>query len=121
MSYPSQFRIPPPPGTYDIRQIAAKLGYARRDHRALRGFVTALIDQRGFPAPLPSLARGPELLITDGVTSHSKWLAPAVDAWLDNFLPPAAALALDAAARRAAAQDMDHAATTLRLVAGGSA
>lgn len=86
-------------------------------------FLSNLIDQDGFPRPLPHARHGGG--IERGVTHRSKWLRPGVLQWLTGYLPPAAAAALDAEALRTAAADMDdaakalgHTAHPLRLVGG---
>lgn len=106
--------------TCGLSYIRQRLG--RDDYKSGRmvTYVSRLIEKRGFPQPLPSMSvRKPDLI--DGVTVNSRWLRPAVDQWFDDFLPPAAALALDEAARKAAAADMDAAAANLgrlRVVGG---
>lgn len=100
---------------YYIRQ---RLG--RRDFKEGRfiKYLGLLIAERGFPPPLPDMI-GPRLV--DKVTHRSRWLRDAVDAWLEDFLPPDNAAQVDRAAQQAAAADMDAAAQNLglRLIAGG--
>lgn len=106
--------------TCTLWYIRRRLGHTRYSDRKIVKLVTALIEQRGFPRPLPCLKKGE---LVDAVIPASTWQRPAVDTWLDDFLPPAATAALDAAAREAAAADMDAAAATLglTLVNGGRA
>lgn len=104
--------------TVTISSIGRRLGVRDMSARRLCGYVTQLIDQRGFPKPLPAY-RGKKL--HDEVIIHSRWVKPAVDAWFDTFLPPEALAALDAQARQAAAAEMDAAAAGLRLVGGRGA
>lgn len=104
--------------TCDLGYIRRALGKARMSERTFIAFVGALIEQRGFPRPLPDYRRG---AIVDVVTRHSSFYRAAVDCWLDNFLSPEAAAAQTAEAARLAAQDMDANAATLRLIRGGRA
>lgn len=110
--------------TYDLGQVRLLLG-STAERRALIRYVEALMAQRGFPHPLPSPARrraGQPLALTDQVTARSHWLAYAVDAWLDNWMPAAAREAISRDAALAAAAEMDGAAAQLgglRLIAGG--
>lgn len=104
--------LPPP---VPLLEIVRRLG---RDHygpgRRVT-YVTKLVDERGFPAPYPSMIKG---ALVSGVTRDSRWPRAAVETWFDNFLPPEAHAALDAAAMAAAAADMDDRAGNLRLVGG---
>jgi hypothetical protein len=94
-----------------------------KDGRALT-YITLLIDQRGFPPPLPTMVLGrgekPSRLV-DGVCSASMWSRAAVEAWLDDQLPPGTAAAIDRRAQAAAATEMDGAAFHLQLINGGRA
>ena len=107
--------------TVGMSWLKRQLG--RTDYRATRfvRYVELLIDQQGFPPPLPTLrtSRGGQLI--DGVVPESKWRRAAVLAWLEDFLPPANAGQLAAAEARTAATDMDAAAAGLRLLQGGRA
>ncbi|MED5545645.1 MAG: hypothetical protein VYD90_10365 [Pseudomonadota bacterium] len=104
--------------TIGIIPIAQRLGRGDYKSRRLVRYMTALVREAGFPPPLPCLV-GQHL--EHGVTMKSQWQRDAVDAWLDNFLPPDNALACDQAAKTAAAAEMDQAAAGLRLVVGGRA
>jgi hypothetical protein len=73
--------------------------------------VRTLMRNHGFPAPLPSSARGGRL--TSEVTRGSTWLRAAVDTWLDGFLPSEAAAGLDAAACAEASVDVNASAAAL--------
>lgn len=81
-------------------------------------YVSLLIEQHGFPPPYPELVgkKGAQRLEL-GVVKDSQFPRRPVEAWLEDFLPPANAAALDARAAAAAAEDMDRAAADLRLVA----
>lgn len=88
----------------------------------LASYVQQLVDECGFPPPFPSRLKGRG--ITRAVTAHSTFRRDAVGAWLDDFLPPDCAAALDTAALAQAAADMDSAAASLgrlMLVQGGRA
>ncbi len=104
--------------TCTIWYVRRRLG--RQDYQRIRliRLIEQLIAQMGFPPPLPQLSAGE--LVAD-VTLNSAWNRPAVDAWLDDRLPPENAAALDDQAKAAAAAEMDAAAGNLRLVAGGRA
>lgn len=104
--------------TCTLSFIRRRLGRAGYSDRRMVTYVTLLIAERGFPQPLPSMRKG---ALTSAVTQHSSWLRPAVETWLDNFLPPEAATALDRQAMAAAASEMDDAARSLGLlrVVGG--
>ncbi len=95
-----------------IRRALGRAGYG--DYRMVT-YVRALIADYAFPRPLPTLRK--KALTTD-VTPDSNWLRPAVDAWLDSFLPPEAGAALTREAHIAAAAEMDEAAGALRIVGG---
>lgn len=104
--------------------VGRELGKADLSAPRLVAYIQGLVDQFHFPAPYPSLQRR---TLTRAVTQRSTWRRAAVLAWLDDWLPPATAEALDAAARTAAAADMDAAAARLgtlrplRLVGGSRA
>ncbi|MBT0667008.1 hypothetical protein HT136_01330 [Novosphingobium profundi] len=102
--------------TIGIYAIAKALGRSDYKARRLVSYVSALVREASFPPPLPVLVAQ---RLEHGVTLKSQWQRDAVDAWLDNFLPPDNALAVDQAAKNAAAAEMDQAAMGLRLVAGG--
>lgn len=102
--------------TCDLGYIRRALGKTRMSERTFISFVQALVDERGFPRPLPDYRRG---ALVDRVTRHSSFHRASVDCWLDNFVPPEAATAQQAAASLAAATEMDAAACNLRLIRGG--
>lgn len=108
----------PLPGD-DADEHSCTLWYIRRrlgrlDYGAGRmvALVTGLIGQHGFPPPLPYLRANQ--LVQD-VSDKASWIRTAVDQWLLDFLPPEASAALDAAARREAADTMDQRAASLQL------
>lgn len=108
----------PPVGILYIRQ---RLGRTDFKNRRIVQYVSLLVRDKGFPPPLPSMVRNE---LTEDVTMKSQWFRHAVDAWIDDFLPPDNAMSVDTAAKAAAALDMDAAAAglggrNLRLVAGG--
>lgn len=102
--------------TCSLWYIRRELGRHDYSDRRMVGYVTALIRELGFPPPLPSMVKKE---LTTSVTQHSHWLRSSVDAWLNDFLPPANAASVDRAAQAAAATEMDAAAHGLRLVRGG--
>lgn len=107
------------PPTCNLQWICRQLGHQGSDASKV-AYVGGLIMARGFPQPLPHLAHGGKI----GIGIHpqrSQWIRAGVEAWLADFLPPSAGAALDAAAQRAAAADMDKAALNLRLVGGTEA
>ena len=104
--------------TVDIGFIRRALGKKSMGSPTFIALLQALISQRGFPRPFPDF-RGGKLVET--VTGRSTFPRAAVEAWLDNYLPPEAIAANEAAARAAAAADMDAAAGNLRLIRGGRA
>jgi len=106
--------------TCNLWYIRRQLGRFEYGDRRMVSYVTRLIEQAAFPPPLPTLSTRSAELIT-AVTPHSRWLRVAVDAWLADFLPPAAQVAVDRAAQAAAAAAMDHAAGQLTLIRGGRA
>lgn len=117
LAHPSEVDEP----TCTLWYIQNRLGRSDYGERRMVTYVTLLIREHDFPPPLPTLRRG---ILTRDVVARSRWIRTAVDAWLEDFLPPANAEALDKAARRAAADDMDEAARNLgrlTLVQGGRA
>ena len=106
--------------TCNLTYIRRRLGKAGWGDQRLASYVQALIEQKHFPAPFPTFTRkrNGNRALSDRVAPASTWQRCAVDQWFDDFLPPDAAAALDAAARAAAAADMDANAANLRLVAG---
>jgi len=107
------------PPTCNLQWICHQLGHDGSDGAKIT-YVQGLIAQHGFPRPLPHLAHGGKVSL-DIHATRSQWIRTAVEAWLADFLPPTATAALDAAAQRAAAADMDNAALHLRLVGGTEA
>jgi hypothetical protein len=109
--------------TCTIWYIQRRAGITDFKSKRTVAYVTKLIEQKGFPRPLPGLnTRRAELV--DEVTPRSKWQRPAVDQWFDDWLPPATTAALDEAARAAAASEMDASAANLgrlKLVGGREA
>lgn len=102
------------PATVTLWWIARELGVRDFKIQRLITYVTLLTDQAGFPPPLPiSLKKRLETKIT----GESRWRRVAVEHWLDGFLPPDCAAALDDAAKAAAGEAMDAAAQNLKLVA----
>lgn len=104
--------------TCTIWQIRLMLGRGDYGDRRIVAYLTGLVADFGFPPPLPHEKRG---RVISGVTISSRWLRNAVDAWIDDFLPPDAAAAIDRAAQAAAADEMDGAAFGLKLIRGGRA
>lgn len=111
----------PLPG-HDADEHSCTLWYIRRrlgrlDYSGDRmvAYVTALVDGHGFPKPFPRMKRK---ALVDDVAIASTWPRVAVDQWLLDWLPPEAGAALDAAARREAADTMDHRAAGLQLGRG---
>lgn len=104
-----------------VWQVRLLLGRADMSDGLFVGYVQALVDECGFPRPFPSKLKGQPL--TMRVTPRSSFRRDAVAAWIDLYLPPACAAALDDQALALAASAMDQAALglgrPLRLVAGG--
>lgn len=97
--------------------ICRQLGQSGSE-AALVDYLERLIAERGFPRPFPHRAHGGKLV--DAVHfQRSRWIRAGVEQWLSDYLPPAAAAALDQAAEAAAAAEMDRAA--LRLIGGTEA
>lgn len=95
-----------------IWYIRRRLGRADYGIDRLVTYIAALIEHHGFPRAFPRL-KGKDLV--QDVSDKSRWPLAAVDQWLHDFLPPDAGAALDAAARREAADTMDHRAAQLQL------
>jgi hypothetical protein len=117
-------RLAPRPSEDDdqavsIWQIAKRLGHNDFSPARIVRYLKLLQTQTGFPPPFPAYRKqgGNELLISD-VCAGSTWSRMAVDAWFADYLPAANARAVDHLAARAAASDMDQAASSLRLVKG---
>jgi hypothetical protein len=107
------------PPTCNLTWICRQLGHDGGEASQIR-YAEALIALHGFPHPLPHLAHGGTVSRSIHPT-RSQWLRTGVEAWLADYLPPAGAAAIDAAAARDAAADMDNAALNLRLVGGTEA
>lgn len=108
-------------GTVGIIYLRRRLGQDDYKERRLVNYISKLVKECGFPPPLPAL-KGTRLV--HEVNMGSKWIRAAVEAWLDDFLPPDNAMSMDRAAMAAAASDMDAAAANLgnlRVIAGGQA
>jgi hypothetical protein len=98
-----------------IWYIRRRLGIQHFKDKRSVDYVTKLVDQRGFPRPLPTMStRRAEL--TDAVTIKSRWLRPAVEQWLTDYLPRDAAEAVEEAKRAAAAEEMRERAGELHLI-----
>lgn len=108
--------------TCSFHRVTHLLGCsAHSDARACK-FITALIADEGFPPPLPHHRHGGSKGgpgIERGVAPRSMWIRAAVLQWLEDSLTPAITAGLDAAARSAAASEMDAAASGLYLIDGG--
>jgi len=89
--------------TYGLFTIARFLGVDRRGEAWKRDYVQALIDQEGFPAPLPLLVRGE--LSKDIHPRRSQWPALAVRAWFLAQSPCHAVARVEDAAMLDAAAD----------------
>lgn len=103
--------------TCNLHWIARQLGCAGESDAHKIRYVDQLIAHFGFPRPLPHLAHGGRVATTIHPV-RSQWIRAGVEAWLADFLPPAGADAIDAAARRAAADEMDSAALGLKQLGG---
>ena len=97
----------PTVGIWFIRRMT---GHARKGEASLVRYVTGLIDNHGFPPPLPLFRNGGE--IETGVASDSKWLRAAVMEWFEGFLPPTLCDALSDEAEEQAAAALDAAAAS---------
>lgn len=110
--------------TVGIWFIQRELGRQTYGAARLVKYVRLLIEQFEFPPPLPELVTGrngaPDTMTTAAV-EHSVWRRAPVEAWIEDWLPPANAQALDLRAARAAAEEMDAAAGNLSLVGGREA
>lgn len=112
--------------TVGIEFVRLHLGRCNYGQRRLCSYIQLLVDQCGFPPPLPSLAQFRRKDGTKGaalpdelehkVCMDSVWRREAVLVWLDDYTPPDVAAAIDARDRRQAADEMDRAAFNLRLV-----
>ena len=97
--------------TCTLWQVRQALGRADYSDQRFVIYLQGLVDALGFPPPFPSQRKGQPT--TRAVTPHSSFRRDAVNAWLDDYLPPACARALDAQAHSAAAAAMDQAALGL--------
>lgn len=95
-----------------IWYIRRRLGRLDYGIDRLTTLLKALIESHGFPPPLPYLRAGE---LTQDVSDKASWIRSVVDQWLLDFLPPEAGAALDAQARRQAADEMDARAANLQL------
>lgn len=98
-----------------LNWIGKQLGH-KGSEANLEAYVSELIDRAGFPKPLPHRKHGGGLS-WDVSYSRSQWIRTGVISWLGDFLPPAAACAIDDLAREEAADEMDQAARSLTLLA----
>lgn len=123
MSRHFNFRLADDEPTVGVDWIMRRAGRRQGKHRygpaRQVAYLNLLISECGFPPPYPELVTGkngaPDRLVTE-VTPSSQFPRNAVEAWFEDYLPPASAAAIDDRARAAAAHDMDAAAGNLRLV-----
>jgi hypothetical protein len=97
-----------------LSYVRTKLGILHFGDRRSIAYVTKLIEQRGFPKPLPGMSTRQAKLI-DGVTTKSRWLRVAVDQWFDDYLPREVAASVEEARRVKAGAEMDERAKYLHL------
>lgn len=100
-----------------IWYIQLKLGRGDYSVPRMVRYVEGLIAHHGFPRPFPREKKGGGL--TEAVGDKSRWPRAAVDQWLEDWLPPEAAVAAERARQAEAAATMDSRATRLQLVKGG--
>ncbi len=115
-------RLPPDdPGatTVNLWFIRRELGQEGYSDRRTVTYVTKLIAEHDFPPPLPAMRKGN--VLTSDVTINSTWPRAAVESWIESWLPPGAAAAIDKKAQAAAAAEIDANAGNLRLIRGGRA
>lgn len=103
--------------TCNAHWICAQLGYTKKTDACRERYINRLIDDHGFPKPLPHEAHG------GGISSEvnakrSQWVRVAVERWLGDYLPPDSAAALEDDEAAAAAADMDAAAENLVFLFG---
>ena len=106
--------------TCTIWWIRQALGRTDCSDARFVAYAQELVDGCGFPPPFPSKLKGQPL--TRAVTAHSSFRRDAVQAWLDDYLPPACAARLDGEAMHAAAAALDARAANLgqlTLINGG--
>lgn len=103
--------------TVTLWWLMRQLGHRRAGEASQIAYAQLLVDEAGLPPPYPSMiGRRGEQRLALGVTRKSQWARKPVEIWLEDFLPPANAAALETRALEAAAADMDAAAGNLRLV-----
>lgn len=97
--------------TWPMYRVAAELGVGKRNARYQRDYLAALIENEGFPQPLPVLVKG--ALTREISPARSRWIAAAVQAWLDGTLPPGITAAIESIEAHDAADRLDAAADNL--------
>lgn len=97
--------------TYNLSTISARLGTSFASEKWQVGLLTKLIENRGFPKPLPTM-RGADI-IDHILPRRSRWRRDLVDAWFDGQAEPDALDAVALQEQRAAAARMDAAAAAL--------
>lgn len=117
MPLPSTNNVSPnDAATCSFYYVKSLLGVHRFSDDRTASYLQTLVDEHNFPPPLPTpLVKG---RITLKAHPRSRWVRPAVDAWFEGYMPPAAAAAMDAKAMAEAAAAMDANAANLRLVGG---
>ncbi|RIV87478.1 hypothetical protein [Aurantiacibacter zhengii] len=115
------------PPTIGFHKLRVRFGRADYSDDRFCAYLQLLIDDQGFPPPLPRHVQPrrkdrstplPRARLCCEPHPKSQWPAHAVDAWFEDFLPPANAAQVEASAMREAANDMDEAACHLHLVGG---
>lgn len=118
-----QTRIADGEASCTVWWVRAALGRTDYSDPRFVAYLQMLVDQCAFPPPFPSTVKGKPGLIR-AVTPHSSFRRDAVEAWLDQYLPPDCAARLDAQALAQAAAALDANASRLgqlTLIAGGAA
>jgi hypothetical protein len=105
--------VPDGEATVGLPFVKRELGKQTYGPGRLVKYVQLLVDECGFPPPIPEMVR--DRLVHE-VTEGSAFRRAPVEAWIQDMLPPANAAAIDARALSEAADDMDAAASNLRLV-----
>lgn len=77
-------RNPRNTGTVDLFHVAGRLGQAHIPLKRLVRLIDAMVEQEGFPRPLPHLSAGK---LTRRPTREAVWPQPAVDHWFEQDLP----------------------------------
>jgi len=114
-SHEARIDTDPDARTCTIWYIRRELGRADYGEQRFVTYLAQLVDQAGFPRPIPCHRKGKADLF-HGVCPESRFLRDAVDAWLlDYTSPPPVADALERRARTAAAAEMDEAAASLNF------